>query len=106
MATSHPVIGATWPVNSSSTGAGATDQRRSTVAVNGGQRQSTAADHREPPSDLHRTTVGPPVNDRSMVGSGCHVACHVDPLTYICSLYLADSDGERQPSDVEVRAAV
>ncbi|GKE70799.1 hypothetical protein Tco_1528871, partial [Tanacetum coccineum] len=37
----------------------------STVTVNGGQRRSTVADHREPPPDRHRTTTGPPPDHRS-----------------------------------------
>ncbi|GKA04531.1 hypothetical protein Tco_0683651 [Tanacetum coccineum] len=65
MATCHPVIGATWPVNSSDAVTGAIGQRCRSTVVNGGQRQSTALDH--------------------LVGYGCHVACHVDPrVSHVC----------------------
>ncbi|GKC95098.1 hypothetical protein Tco_1160540, partial [Tanacetum coccineum] len=64
------------------------------MAVNGGQRRSTMADHREPPPDLRwtsarpspnhrRTTSQPPVNggrNSSLAGSGFGSGCHVAPL--------------------------
>ncbi|GKD97003.1 hypothetical protein Tco_1380900 [Tanacetum coccineum] len=46
MATCHPVIGSTWPVNRSGAVTKATGQRRSTVSVNGGQRHRTTVNHR------------------------------------------------------------
>ncbi|GKB51890.1 hypothetical protein Tco_0902643 [Tanacetum coccineum] len=77
MATCHPVIGATWPVNSSGTVTGATGPRWRSTVVNGVQRQSTSSDHRELPSN-HRSTV---VDRRSIVMSGCHVDLRV---SHVC----------------------
>ncbi|GJW70394.1 phospholipase-like protein [Tanacetum coccineum] len=91
--------GATWPASCPSTvtrtTAGATSQRWPTT-VNGGQRRSTVADHREPLSDHNQTTGQPPTDHRStvvdcqsMVGStvrsGVHVAYHECPrVSHMC----------------------
>ncbi|GKG36006.1 hypothetical protein Tco_0443684, partial [Tanacetum coccineum] len=79
IATYHPVIGATWPVNSPGVVTGATTgppvnggQRWRSTTVNGCQRRRTTT---VPPLDHHRsttpdhrsTTVGPPANHRSTV---------------------------------------
>ncbi|GJX49285.1 hypothetical protein Tco_0276130 [Tanacetum coccineum] len=58
---------------------------RSTVVGNGGQRWSTATDHRRPPPEHRRTTGQPPLDHRSTMvdrqlmvrsngGHRCHVA--------------------------------
>nr|GEW39893.1 hypothetical protein [Tanacetum cinerariifolium] len=79
-ATCHHVSCATWQgstVTITGTTTGAIDgQRRSTLAVNSGQRRSTVEDHRKPSSNDHRTTAepspviggGPSVNDRVVSG--------------------------------------
>ncbi|GKB74356.1 hypothetical protein Tco_0935768 [Tanacetum coccineum] len=56
----HHLSGATWPASRHWSDHRTTGQRWSTATVNGGQRRSTAADHR-------RTTAGPPVNHQSTV---------------------------------------
>ncbi|GJT64542.1 hypothetical protein Tco_1016022 [Tanacetum coccineum] len=81
MATCHPVIGATWPVNSPDAVTEATTgQRLSTATVNGGQPLSDLrpmavvndGQRWRITVDRRRTTTGPPVNGwvwiRSWVG--------------------------------------
>nr|GEW95820.1 hypothetical protein [Tanacetum cinerariifolium] len=52
----HHLSGAMWLDYYFGTVTVATSQRRSTMAVNSGQRRSTVVDHCEPPPD-HRSTV-------------------------------------------------
>ncbi|GJU67092.1 hypothetical protein Tco_1253351 [Tanacetum coccineum] len=61
MATCHHLSGATWPASCHRRCYRSHCQtigQRWSATVNGGQRRSTVADHREPP--YRRTTVRPP----------------------------------------------
>ncbi|GJY76072.1 hypothetical protein Tco_0481188 [Tanacetum coccineum] len=99
MAMCHHLSGATWHDNCSGTVTGATSQRRSTMAVNDGERRSTMTFHSEPPPSHRRTTTGPPSDYHrtttdnqpttgqwwltssqltgQWLGLGCHVACQM-----------------------------
>ncbi|GJY92704.1 putative mitochondrial protein [Tanacetum coccineum] len=118
MATCHPVIGATWPVNSPGAVTGATtgppvnggqrrwstmvnhhqttSQRRSTVVVKDGQRWRTTVDRRRTTGQrLGLDWVG------SLIGSVRHVACHVDPrVSHVCPR------GFHVDADVDINCAI